>query len=133
MKKIYKATLYGGYVYLIKASSYEDARKEALSEQGSCNVQHVELATQEDIDWVKAMGGVVPELDPVLPSEWARRGFYVVEAGSRPKVGARCDYYDRDGIKREGTIKGYDGKTIVIEGERKVYVTDTFEIRHGRY
>lgn len=130
-QQIYAVTLYGGYVVLIKASSIEQANKLARQDQGSANVQHVALAKPEDIDWVRAMGAPVPELDPVLPSEWARKGFYVVE-GRAPKPGSQCDYYDRDGNKRYGTIKSFDGQNIVIDGERVVIVEETFKVRYGR-
>lgn len=130
-QQLYTATLYGGYCYLIKASSLEAANKQAMSESGSINVQGIRLANAEDIQWVTAMGGQVPELDPTLPSEWARKGFFVVE-GSHMRIGAHIDFYDHTGCKRQGTVKAFDGKTIKIDGERKVIVEETFNIRYGR-
>lgn len=130
-EKIYAVSLYGGYMFLLKAPTLEAAKKEALADQGASNVQHVKLAHIDDINWVKGMGGAVPELDPVLPSEWAQKGYYVVE-GYRPKPGMHCDYYDRDGIKRQGTIKSYDGEMIVIDGLRTITVEETFKVKHGR-
>lgn len=130
-QKLYTATLYGGYCYLVKASSIDNARKQALSEQGSCNLQHIAPASDEDIEWVRAMGGQVPELEPTLPSEWARKGFFVVE-GPHMRIGAHIDYYGHDGCKRQGTVTAYDGETIEIAGEHKVIVTEVFNVRHGR-
>lgn len=66
-----------------------------------------------------------------LPSQWAQEGYYVVERWT-PKVGQECDYYGLDGNKYFGKIVKYDGKEISIEGERKVFVTDTFKVRFGR-
>ena len=133
MKQIYKVVLYGGYVGLISAESMDEAREIAMSEQGSVNVQGVGLASEQDIEWVKGMGGPIPNVKPKprLPSEWAREGFYVVE-GCTPKPGASCDYYDRDGRKRSGTIKAFDGENIVIDGLRTVIVEETFKVRYGR-
>ena len=54
-------------MYLTKAASLEAACKLALSEEGSSNVQHVKLAHADDINWVKSIGGHVPERDPELP------------------------------------------------------------------
>lgn len=131
MKQLYKVTLFGGYVGLIAAESIEAAKKQAMSEQGSANVQNVSRASEEDISWVKGMGGPVPGTETKLPSQWAREGYFVVESW-RPKAGEHCDYYDRDGCKRQGTVKSYDGKTITIDGERKVILTETFNVRFGR-
>ena len=127
--KIYKAVLYGGYVGLLMANSLEEARKSALSEQGSSNVQSVSLASEDDINWVKTMGGFVPELPPRLASEWACKGYYLTSNRRRIKIGQCCDYYDRNGIKRSGTIKAYDGDTITIAGERTVIVDETFKVK----
>lgn len=131
--KIYKVVLYGGYVGLIAAVSLEAARKMAMSEQGSSNVQGVALASEEDLAWVKGMGGPIPDIKPKskLPSEWAKDGYYVIE-GKRPKVGDSCDYYDREGRKRQGTIKAIDDESITIDGIRTVIIPETFKIRHGR-
>lgn len=131
MKQIYKVTLYGGYVGLIEADSIEQANKDARCDQGRANVQRVELASEEDVQWVTAIGGPVPKRKRQLPSDWAREGFFVVEADSI-RVGANIDYYDRTGCKRQGTVKAYDGKTIVIDGERKTIVTETFNVRFER-
>lgn len=133
MKQIYKVQLYGGYVGLIAADSLEAAKKAAMSDQGSANVTSVSLASEEDIAWVKAMDGKIPETKPLLrlPSEWAREGFFVVE-GPHMRIGANIDYYDHEGCKRQGTVKYYDGKTITIDGERTTIVTETFNVRHGR-
>lgn len=130
-KQIYKVQLYGGYVGLIAADSLVDAQALARCDQGRSNVQSVTLANAEDLAWVKAMGGPVPDIKPKLPSEWAREGYYVVE-GRDPKPGMQCDYYDREGIKRQGTVAVYDGASIVIDGERKTIVRETFKVRHGR-
>lgn len=128
---IYKVELYGGYIGLIEASSLDQANKIARGDQGAANVQRVVAATEEDLNWIRAMGGRIPSSEPKLPSQWAKEGYFVLE-GWRPKIGEHCDYYDRDGIKRQGTVKEYDGTTIVIDGERKVIVTETFEVRGRR-
>ena len=130
--KIFKVTLYGGYCYLEMATSYENARKQALSQDGSANVQHVEIATDEDVAWVRGMGGKVPEL-PTKPSEWAKKGYYVVD-GWTPKVGERCDFYNHKGEKRPGIVKEYNpmAGTITIDEERIVLFPQTFTIRYGR-
>lgn len=45
---------------LIKASSIDQAEKKVISEVGTYNgVQRIRVATEEDIAWVKAMGGLV--------------------------------------------------------------------------
>jgi hypothetical protein len=133
MKQIYAVEIHGGFISLIAADSFEQARKQALADDGSGNVKSVKLASEEDIDWVRAMNGYVPELKskPTLPSEWAQQGYFVLE-GWRPEVGAWCDYYDREGKKRQGTVKAFDGTTITIDGERTVIVTETFKVRQGR-
>ncbi len=131
---IYAVTLYGGYIGLIQDSSLEAANKQARSDQGSSNVQSVRLATEEEIKWVEAMGGPVPFMPTPKtksPSEWAREGVMVME-GWWPKVGDHCDYYDRDGCKRQGTVTYYDGKIIKIDGEIKVIVKEEFTVRAGR-
>lgn len=132
-QQIYAVTLYGGYVTLIKACLLEEANELARIDEGRANVQSVRLATKEDIQWFRGMGGAVPKLDPTLPSEWAREGVYVVE-GCTPKPGMSCDYYDRDGCKRHGTIKEFNpiAGVITIDGERTVIVTETFNVRYGR-
>lgn len=126
---IYKVTLYGGYVGLIEAASQEEADKTARCDQGRANVERVTLATEDDIAWVKAMGGPVPKAR--LPSEWAREGYFVVE-GPHMRVGAQINYYDREGIKRQGKVKYYDGENITIDSERTTIVQETFTVRHGR-
>jgi hypothetical protein len=133
---IYKVNLFGGYIGLISANSLTEAKKKAMSEQGSANVQSVYPADPEDIDWVRRMGGVVPSEVSKLPSEWAKDGYFVVEKnrtnGTIPKPGQLCDYYDREGIKRSGTITHFDGQTIRIDSERKTIVKEEFTVRYGR-
>lgn len=129
-QKIYKVNLYGGYIGLIAAIDLDSARKKAMSEQGSANVTNVSLATPEDIDWVKAMGGLVPKIRNKLPSEWAKEGYYITKR--KPKVGDFCDYYDREGNKRVGTITAFDGQNIKIDGERTIIVKDTFKVIYER-
>lgn len=129
MKNVYKVVLHGGFVGLIGADSLEQARRTANLEQGLTNVSSVSMATEQDIEWVMALGGKVPKL---LPSEWAREGYFCIQGGWKPKVGDPCDYYDHDGNKRQGIVKAYDDKAIVIEGERKTIVTETFKVRFGR-
>lgn len=128
---IYKVELYGGYIGLIEAKSLDQANKIARSDQGSANVQRVAEASEEDLSWVIAMGGRIPSSEPKLPSEWAKEGIFDIGKW-KPKVGDHCDYYDREGKKRQGTVKAYDGKTITIDGERTVIVTETFEVRGRR-
>mgnify|MGYP001309149463 CR=1 FL=1 len=131
MNQIYKVQLYGGYVGLIEAGSLDIANKIARSDQGAANVQSVSLASEEDIKWVKAMGGPIPGVRPKLPSEWAKEGFFCLE-GWKPKVGDYCDYYDHAGIKRHGKVAVFNGEVITIDGERTVIVKDTFTVRYGR-
>lgn len=118
---------------MIDANSLEEANKVARQDEGRANVQLVRLATKEDISWVEAMGGRVPSIAsrPKLPSEWAKEGYFCLE-GWKPKIGDHCDYYDREGRKRQGTVKAFDWETIVIDGERKITVEETFKVRSGR-
>lgn len=59
--KIYYADTDRGCA-LRAANSLAQARAQFNREVGSDNVQVVRVATQEDIDWVEAMGGEVPDL-----------------------------------------------------------------------
>lgn len=126
---IYKVNLYGGYIGLLAAASLEEARKKAMSEQGSANVTNVSLASENDIEWVRGMGGRVPETKRKLPSEWAKEGYFVTKQGKRPVPGTSCDYYDREGNKQSGTITKFDGQRIWIDGERTVIVKEEFMVR----
>lgn len=38
-----------------------DSEKEIFRREGTSNVREVRPATQKDVDWVKAMGGYVPD------------------------------------------------------------------------
>ena len=38
-----------------------DTPAQIMREHGTSNVKHIRNATQEDIDWVRCMGGRVPE------------------------------------------------------------------------
>jgi len=62
MMKIYYVELYGGRCGLRVAASLGQATREALKTEGSNNVSGVSLATDEEISWVKAMGGYVPDV-----------------------------------------------------------------------
>lgn len=57
---LYVFNLYGAYCGLIKARTLEAGKRRALREEGSRNLQSVRLATKEDIDNHRAMGGHVP-------------------------------------------------------------------------
>lgn len=73
----------------------------------------------------------------LLPSEWARRGWFVLERslsgkGWMPKLGDDCDYYHPDtGDKREGYVIGYDGRTLIIK-DRCGEEQHDFKIRFTR-
>lgn len=79
---------------------------------------------------------------PMLPSEWAQRGYFVVEpdffSGKcwEPFVGAECDFYDRRGVKRFGVITDMERDCY---GVVQVKLQDSHDgskhkltIRHGR-
>ena len=60
--KIYYATI-GTLATLIIAKTEAGARKEAMRKAGDYgDVRTVRLATGDDIDWICAMGGRVPEI-----------------------------------------------------------------------
>jgi hypothetical protein len=60
--KMYKASLHNGTVGLYWAANHGNAVKQALEDEGRSNVRSVEDATDEDIAWVRAMGGYVPRV-----------------------------------------------------------------------
>ena len=64
-RKIIKRVLAYGLVGLST-----DTKREILREHGRGNVQSVRNATQEDVDWVRGMGGYVP--DGIVAKEQAR-------------------------------------------------------------
>lgn len=43
------------------AANQAKAKRDALEEEGSRNFKSIRLATQEDVAWIKGMGGIVPE------------------------------------------------------------------------
>ncbi len=61
--KIYHAETDRG-VGLRTAENIADAREQFNRECGSDNVRRVRVATEEDIAWVKGLGGYVPALHP---------------------------------------------------------------------
>ena len=62
LPRIYKINLCSGHVGLIYAKSKPVANRRAICEWGA-NVKSVESATPEDVEWVRAMGGNVPEIE----------------------------------------------------------------------
>ena len=59
MTLYYIETTYGCGIRV--AYNIQQARKNALREEGESNVMDIRKATKEDIGWVGAMGGRVPE------------------------------------------------------------------------
>ena len=62
-QKLFKVTLIDGNIGLTAANTLGEARKIAFCENGTNNLRHVEVATEEDIEWVNAMNGYVPKLE----------------------------------------------------------------------
>ena len=60
--KVYTVELWGGHIGLVTAETLKKAKCEAIDEEGKNNVSDVRLATEEEIEWVRAMGGYVPKL-----------------------------------------------------------------------
>ena len=44
-----------------EAKRLEQARKEALAEVGYSNFKFIRQATKEEVEWVRSMGGFMPE------------------------------------------------------------------------
>lgn len=136
MTDIYKVELFGGYVGLIDADSLEEANIKARIDQGRANVERVALANDEDIQWNRGMGGQVTR--PKLCSEWAMDGCFAINQYA-PNVGDDCDYYDRQGVKRQGLVVALEDGEITFDSVRRVagpkpslkVVTETFKIRYG--
>lgn len=59
-KGYYVVKLYGGMMGIIRATSLKNAKNLAIKEQGTMNVASICKAKEEDINWVKAMGGHIP-------------------------------------------------------------------------
>ncbi len=59
---LYMINLHDGFVGLMAAKSIAQARAWALTEHGTRNLASVAKATKEDADWIKSMGGAVPDL-----------------------------------------------------------------------
>ena len=62
--KHYYVDVNGG-VAIVKATSTKRAEQFSNSYFGTLNVMLLRLATEEEIDWYKAMGGVIHEADNV--------------------------------------------------------------------
>lgn len=58
---LYYVSLYGGHCGLIAAKSITQAQAKALHNEGHSNVRGVRKATEKDIEWIRAMGGRVPD------------------------------------------------------------------------
>jgi len=56
MKTIRYIKLFGG-----RCGLTTDTKREVLRREGESNVLDVRPATQQEVDWVRAMGGRVPE------------------------------------------------------------------------
>ncbi len=55
-----KVTLWNGREGLIAARTLKSGLAQALRDEGTSNVRHVQRASKEDVAWVQAMGGRVP-------------------------------------------------------------------------
>lgn len=62
--KYYYVDVNGG-IAIVKATSIENAEQFSITYFGSVHVRFVRLATKEEIDWYKAMGGIIHEADNV--------------------------------------------------------------------
>lgn len=62
--KHYYVDMRGGAA-IVKATSTKNAKQFSNSYFGIVNVQFVRLATKEEIDWCRAMGGIIHEADDV--------------------------------------------------------------------
>jgi hypothetical protein len=60
---LYVIELHNGLIGLAAARNLQSARKTALTENGSNNFKSVRKATDQDVSWVRTMGGRVP-FDP---------------------------------------------------------------------
>lgn len=58
--KMFYIELYSGHCALLKAKDLNEARHVAEHYNGKENIKDVRKATQDDIDWIRAMGGWVP-------------------------------------------------------------------------
>jgi hypothetical protein len=58
---LYYVSLFGGQCGLIAAKSITQAKANACHDEGHSNVIGVRKATEKDIEWVRAMGGRVPD------------------------------------------------------------------------
>lgn len=61
MGKLYAIKTYGGYIRIEMARTKNQARKSAEQFFSGSEIKEVSPATEEEIAWVKAMGGHVPE------------------------------------------------------------------------
>ena len=58
--KTYFIELYNGHCTLLKAKDLDEATNVCWHYNGKSNTKLVRPATQDDIDWIRAMGGWVP-------------------------------------------------------------------------
>ena len=56
------------------AANIQVARKSALAESGSSNFKSIRKATQSDVEWVRAMGGHIPEMAAQQSVQWTAGG-----------------------------------------------------------
>jgi hypothetical protein len=61
--KLYYVSLYDGFCGLHANRTLRAAKSEVLKTKGTENLKSVSLATNEEIDWIKAMGGYIPNID----------------------------------------------------------------------
>jgi len=61
VKGHYYVSLVGGICGIRTAANLQQAKRNALREDGTNNVEYVRPATEEDVAWVTAMGGGVYE------------------------------------------------------------------------
>ncbi len=66
--KLYTVTLIGERVGLVAADTLREAKQEAAEANGRNNILSVTLATEEEIEWVRSMGGFVPTVE--TPDPW---------------------------------------------------------------
>jgi hypothetical protein len=74
VRGVYVVNLENGSMGLLEASTLRQAMRQAYREQGTDNVASVQPATKDDIEWVGAMGGWVPNAGRRSRREVAKAG-----------------------------------------------------------
>lgn len=67
------------------ATNIQQARKSALAESGTSNFKSIRKATKSDVEWVRAMGGYIPEISHLTPREPDKRDSAASQAVFKPK------------------------------------------------